>query len=408
MIRPANLDFATLATHAGREDFAELGIHSSPIDLSSTYPVPTPEEGTASYDAMTSGGSPQGSFVYARLFNPTVARTERAIAELEGAESCVAFASGMAATAALLLALPADRRHVVAVRPMYGGTDHLLESGMLPIQVTWAEANEVRSAIRPDTGLVFIETPANPTLALVDIGAVVKAAGSIPVAVDSTFATPVLQRPLEHGATMVLHSATKFLGGHGDVVAGVIATSEEWARKIRQVRILTGGILHPLAAFLLMRGLPTLPLRVEAAQRNAHELANRLAGHPVVAAVHYPGLPGGDPMGLIGRQMSGPGTLIAFEVHGGVEAGNALIRSLSLITSAVSLGSTDSLIQHPAGLTHRLIDPRVREAEGITDGLLRMSVGIESVDALWADLLVGLEAAAVASGAAVGAGVTAE
>ncbi|WP_337172669.1 PLP-dependent aspartate aminotransferase family protein [Gemmatimonas aurantiaca] len=394
MIRPAQSDLQTLAVHAGREDFLALGIHAPLIDLSSTYPVPDPEAGTASYDAMAAGGTPQGSAIYARLHNPTVARAEQAIATLEGAEACVAFASGMAATTAVLLAAAMDGRHVVAVRPLYGGTDHLLESGLLPIEVTFAEPHEVADAIRPDTGLVLIETPANPTLTLLDIEAIVRAAGKVPVVVDSTFATPVLQRPLAHGATMVLHSATKFLGGHGDVVAGVVATSEAWARRLRQVRILTGGILHPLAAFLLLRGLPTLPMRVQLAQKTAQDLVARLAAHPMVSAVHFPGHAGSDPMGLIGRQMAGPGTLIAFEVHGGVTAANALMRALTLITPAVSLGSTDSLIQHPAGLTHRLLDPAVREAEGITDGLLRLSVGLESADALWSDLSAGLDAAA--------------
>lgn len=395
-------DLATLAVHAGRHDFTQLGVHAAPLDLSSTYPVPDPEAGTASYDAMAAGGAPVGSAIYARLYNPTVARVEQAIAELEGAEACVAFASGMAATTAVLLATAMDGAHVVAVRPMYGGTDHLLESGMLPIQVSFVAPHEVASAIRPDTGLVFIETPANPTLALLDIAAIVESAGTVPVLVDSTFATPVLQRPLQHGAAMVLHSATKFLGGHGDVVAGVVCTSEARARRLRQVRVLTGGILHPLAAFLLLRGLPTLPLRVEQAQRNAVALAERLASHAMVSKLHFPGHGDSDPTGLIGRQMRGPGSLMAFELHGGTEAANAFLRALRLITPAVSLGSTDSLIQHPAGLTHRLMDPAVREAQGITDGLLRLSVGLESVDALWQDLLAGFAAAEQV--AAVGAG----
>jgi len=386
-------DLATLAVHAGRHDFTQLGVHAAPLDLSSTYPVPDPEAGTASYDAMAAGGGPVGSAIYARLHNPTVARVEQAIAELEGAEACVAFASGMAATTAVLLATAMDGAHIVAVRPMYGGTDHLLESGMLPIQVSFVAPHEVASAIRPDTGLVFIETPANPTLALLDIAAIVQAAGSVPVLVDSTFATPVLQHPLKHGAAMVLHSATKFLGGHGDVVAGVVCTSEARARRLRQVRVLTGGILHPLAAFLLLRGLPTLPLRVEQAQRNAIALAERLAAHPMVSRLHFPGHDDSDPTGLIGRQMRGPGSLMAFELHGGTDAANAFMRALRLITPAVSLGSTDSLIQHPAGLTHRLMDPAVREAQGITDGLLRLSVGLESVEALWQDLLMGFAAA---------------
>lgn len=388
-----DLDLATLAVHAGREDFLAAGVHAAPIDLSSTYPVPDPELGTASFDALAAGGAPQGTAIYARLHNPTVARVEGALAQLEGAEACVAFASGMAAMTAALLAAAQAGRHVVAVRPLYGGTDHLLETGILPIDVTFATADEVATAIRPDTSLVILETPANPTLDLVDIAAVVRAAGSVPVLVDSTFATPVLQRPLDHGAAMVLHSATKFLGGHGDVVAGAIAASEEWARRLRQVRILTGGILHPLAAFLLLRGLPTLPMRVERAQENARKIVARLAAHPLVAKVHYPGHDDSDPTGLVGRQMAGPGSLLAFEVHGGLEAANALMRALSLITPAVSLGSTDSLIQHPAGLTHRLVDPAARERMGITEGLLRLSVGIESVDAIWTDLETGLTAA---------------
>lgn len=389
-------DLATLAVHAGRHDFGDLGVHAAPIDLSSTYPAADPDAATASLDAMAEGGNPAGSAVYARLYNPTVARAESAIAELEGAEACVAFASGMAAMTAALLAVPAEARHVVAVRPLYGGTDHLLATGLLPVEVSFADADDVARAIRPDTGLIIVETPANPTLDLVDIGAIARVAGNVPVLVDSTFATPVLQRPLQHGAAMVLHSATKFLSGHGDVLAGVIATSEAHARKLRQVRILTGGVLHPLAAFLLLRGLPTLPMRVERAQANAQEIVRRLAAHPAVSKVYYPGHDGSDARGLVGRQMAGPGSLIAFELRSGAPGAKALIQSLTLITHAVSLGSTDSLIQSPAGLTHRLVDADARAAHHITAGLLRLSVGIESVDAIWRDLESGLAAATAA------------
>lgn len=392
-------DLATLAVHAGRDDFAALGVHAAPLDLSSTYPVGDPDAGTASLDAMVAGGAPQGSSVYARLHNPTVARFEGALAQLEGAEAAVAYASGMAAMTAALLAATQAKRHVVAVRPLYGGTDHLLATRLLALDVTFTSACGVAAAIRPDTALVIVETPANPTLDLVDIAAVVRASGRVPVLVDSTFATPVLQCPLAHGAAMVLHSATKFLGGHGDVVAGVIATSEAWARQLRQVRILTGALLHPLAAFLLLRGLPTLPLRVERAQETARAIVERLAAHPQVARVHYPGHDGSDPAGLIGRQMAGPGSLVAFTVHGGAPAASALIGALSLVTHAVSLGSTDSLIQQPAGLTHRVVDEAARESTGISDGLLRLSVGLESVDAIWRDLDAGLAAAARAQAA---------
>ena len=403
MYAPLPPDLDTLAVHAGREDFLTLGVHAAPIDLSSTYPVPDPDAGTASFDAMAAGGVPQGSAIYARLHNPTVARAEGAVAQLERGESCVAFASGMAAFTAVLLAY-ASHKHVVAVRPLYGGSDHLLTSGLLPVAVTFAEPHAVRDALRPDTALVIMETPANPTLALFDIRDIVAQAGTVPVMVDNTFATPVLQRPLEHGASLVMHSATKFLGGHGDVVAGMVVTSEAMARPLRQVRILTGGILHPLAAFLLLRGLPTLPMRVRTAQANPRVIVDRLAAHPVVSAVHYPGHGDSDPRGLIGRQMQGAGSLCAFEVRSGHDGAVALMKTLRLITPAVSLGSTDSLIQHPAGLTHRLLDPAVREAEGITDGMLRLSVGVEDAEAIWDDLARGLEAAACA-GSAVEAAV---
>lgn len=377
----------TRAVHAGREEFTELGVHAPPLDLSTTYPVRDTADAVAALEAMVEGrAGPDHNAVYSRLHNPTVARTERALARLEGAEAAVCFASGMAALTAALLAAQARGRHVVAVRPLYGTSDHLLASGLLGSEVTWAEPDTVARAIRPDTGLVVIETPANPTLDLVDIAAVVRHAGTVPVLVDSTFATPVLQQPLALGAAMVLHSATKFLGGHGDVLAGVIMTSEALAAPLRQVRLVTGSVLHPLAAYLLHRGLPTLPLRVERAQATAAELARRLAGHPAVAAVRYPGLPGQDPRRLVGRQMCGTGTLLAFEPEGGRPAAERMLAALRLITHAVSLGSTDTLIQCPDALTHHVVDPEARSATGISRGLLRLSVGLEDVEDLWEDL----------------------
>jgi methionine-gamma-lyase len=209
--------------------------------------------------------------------------------------------------------------------------------------------------------------------------------------VDSTFATPILQQPLTLGAAFSLHSATKFIGGHGDVVAGVVATSEAWARELRKVRILTGAILHPLGAYFLHRGLPTLPLRVRAAQANAIELAARLGTHPAVERVMFPGLAACDRRALVGRQMRGPGSMIAFEMRGGHDAAALVMHHVRLITPAVSLGSTDSLIQHPASLTHRVVDAQAREDSGIGAGLLRLSVGLEDVDDLWRDLASALE-----------------
>jgi methionine-gamma-lyase len=402
-VRDKRLSFDTLAVHAGREDFGEIGVHAPPLDLSTTYPTGDLASATASIEAMGTGGPPTGSFIYARFHNPTVARYEAALATLEGAEAAVAFSSGMAAlTAVLLAAREGGKNHVVAVRPLYGGSDALLAGGLLGHEVTFTTPPGVRNAVRPDTCLVVLETPGNPTLDLVDIAQAVRDAVGVPVLVDSTFMTPVLQRPLELGASIVLHSATKFLGGHGDVIAGVVATSEAWAVRIRKVRVATGALLHPLAAFLLHRGLPTLPLRVKAAQDGARMIADRLARHAKVTRVHYPGLPGGDPAGLLGRQMAGPGSVLSFEVAGGFEAARRVLDTVRVMTSAVSLGTTDTLIQHPAGLTHRCMGENAKATTGISDSLLRLSVGLEDPGDLWADLEEALAAAHAGAGAAPG------
>ncbi|GAB3940724.1 PLP-dependent transferase [Micromonospora vulcania] len=316
-----------------------------------------------------------------------MARFETALAELEGTAQAVAFASGMAAlTATLLAAARNDRRHIVAVRPLYGGTDHVLATGLLGTTVTWARPDEVAAAIRPDTALVIVETPANPTLDLVDIAALATAAGDTPLLVDNTVATPVLQQPARHGATLVLHSATKSIGGHGDVLAGVVACDADWAARLRQVRAVTGAILHPLGGYLLHRGLQTLPLRVRAQQATAEKLAGWLATHPAVQRVHHPSLH--DPAALVGRQLAGPGSLLAFEVRGGVSAAATVAGACRLITHAVSLGGVDTLIQHPASLTHRPVEGDAKPA----GGLLRLSIGLEDTEDLRADLAQALAA----------------
>ncbi|KRV49077.1 cystathionine gamma-synthase [Wenjunlia vitaminophila] len=380
---PLQLD--TLAVHAGREDLTELGVHAPPIDLSSTYPLPDIEAGGLSYEAMATGGAPtpDGGAVYARLWNPTVARFESALAVMEHAEAAVAFSSGMAAlTAAVLAALKeTGHRHVLAVRPLYGGTDHLLESGLLGAEVTFCSPAEVAAAVRPDTAMVVLETPANPTLDLVDVRAVVEAAGGVPVLVDNTFATPVLQNPLDLGASMVLHSATKYLGGHGDVIAGVIACGQQEAAALRRVRAVTGALLHPLGAYLLHRGLATLPVRVRTQQANAQRVAAWLATHPAVARVYYPGL-ADDPQDLLGRQMRGTGAMLSIDLRGGYEQAVRVTSAVRLFTHAVSLGGVDSLIQHPAALTHRPVPPEARPAAS----LLRLSIGLEDHEDLMADL----------------------
>ncbi|MEL6614720.1 MAG: PLP-dependent transferase [Bacteroidota bacterium] len=398
---PDDLSPDTLAVHAGRGDLRTLGVHAPPLDLSTTYPFDDLDGAVASLDAMMEGRGPTaGGPVYSRLHSPTIARFEDGLAAMEGTEASVAFASGMAAiTAAVLAARQASGgTHVVGVKPIYGTTDKLLSSGMLGLDVTWTDARGVADALREDTCLVCVETPVNPTLDLVDLEDVVRQAasgargesarGPVPVMCDSTFATPVLQQPAAHGVALVVHSGTKFIGGHGDVLAGVVACSETWAGALREVRILTGANLHPLAAYLLHRGLPTLPVRMRRAEETATTLAARLHAHEAVSHVYHPSIPGRDPLGLVGTQMSGPGAMLSFELAGGFEAADQLMRALRVITPAVSLGSTDTLIQHPAGLTQRVASG---EAGAITPGLLRLAVGLEDADDLWRDLLRGIE-----------------
>ena len=383
------LSFDTLAVHAGRNGLTEQGVHAVPIDLSTTAPLPSVQDGGQAYEQMATGGVHREgqSTVYQRLWNPTVARFEQGVAVLEGAPEAVAFATGMAALSAVLLAtVQAGKRHVVAVRPLYGGSDHLLASGVLGTEVTFTTAAGVRSALRPETGLVMVETPANPSLELVDIAQLAADSDGVPLLVDNTFASPVLQQPLRHGATLVLHSATKFLGGHGDAMGGVVAASPEWTTKLRRIRAVTGGILTPWPAYLLHRGLATLPVRVRAQQATAHKVAAALAGHGLVKAVHYPGLQECDPLGLVGTQMHGPGSLLAFELSS-AEHAERVPGAVRTVTHAVSLGGIDTLIQHPAGLTHR---PVAAEAKPHAR-LLRVSVGLEDAADIVADLLQAIE-----------------
>lgn len=385
----------TQAVHAGREDLTDAGVHALPIDLSTTNPLPDIETGGHSYETMATGGRQpsDGSAVYARLWNPTVARFESGLATMENAEAAVAFSSGMAGVSAALLAMCTgqNKAHVVAVRPLYGGTDHLLNTGMLGTETTYCAVDEVASAIREDTGLVILETPANPTLELVSISDVVEQAGSVPVLVDNTFATPVLQNPLDHGAAMSLHSATKYIGGHGDAVGGVIACSEQTAVQLRQIRAVTGGILHPMGAYLLHRGLATLPLRVHRAQETAQQVADWLSSHEEIDHVFYPRRED-DPAGVLAAgefaagefaaQMRGTGAMLAVRMSGGFAAAEQLTSGVRLFTHAVSLGGVDSLIQHPAALTHRPVAPEARPSADV----VRLSIGLEAPEDLIADL----------------------
>ena len=387
---PLSPHIETIAVHSGMDGVADSGSHVPTIDLSTTNPLTGVDVGGESYENLATGGrlAEGQSAVYQRLWQPGVARFEDGLSALEGTPGTVAFASGMAAlTAVLISCVTAGRPHIVALRPLYGGTDHVLATGLLGTTVTWVTASEVAGAIRDDTGLVLLESPANPTLELTDIRTVVDASGQVPVMVDNTFATPILQRPIEHGATLVMHSATKYLGGHGDAMGGTISGPVEWMVRLRQVRALTGGLLHPFGAYLLHRGLRTLPVRVRAQQSTAGTLAERLVGHPALNRVLYPGLPGQDPQGLLGRQASGAGALIALDLGGGYDAAVRFTEALRLISHAVSLGGIDSLVQHPASLTHRPVEASARPGAGI----VRLSIGLEHGDDLLADILQALE-----------------
>ena len=396
-MQTSSSQFETRAVHGGMSGVRASGSHVPVIDFSTTNPLPSVETGGLSYEELATGHDlGEGrSAVYQRLWQPGVARFEESLAGLEGTDGAVAFGSGMAALAATLIAAAsAGTPHVVAVRPLYGGTDHVLESGLLGTRVTWTDAAGIAEAIEADTGLVVVETPANPTLELVDLRRVVDAAGDVPVLVDNTFATPVLQRPAEFGATLVLHSATKYLGGHGDVMGGVVAADRDWVERLRRVRALTGGLLHPMAAYLLHRGLRTLPVRVRAQQATAQVLAERLGEHPAVARVRYPGLPGQDPAGLVGTQLEGPGSIIALELAGGYDAAARFTEACELVTHAVSLGGVDSLVQHPASLTHRPVAGEAKPGAAV----VRLSIGLEHVDDLTADLMAALDAATEVGG----------
>ena len=386
---PKSRSLLTRAVHAGR-DRHQIP-HTPLIDLSTTTRIADLEQAISSIDDLNGGKGLADNPIYARLHNTTVAGFEAGLAELEEAEACVAFASGMAAITALLLSAAQLGKKIVALRPIYGGTDALLSSELLPLSVVWSTPEQLQEELDSEVALIWVETPANPTCHLHNIATIVKQAQGIPVVVDSTFATPVLQQPLSLGASYVIHSATKFIGGHSDVLAGVILCSESDAQPLRKIRLMTGANLHPLSGYLLHRGLQTLPLRVLAAQENASFLAQKLLEHPSVSSVFHPSLQQCDPEGLVGRQMSGPGSLLAFELQGGLHEADRFMKQLKLSTPAVSLGSVDTLIQHPAGLTHRNATAESRLAAGITEGLLRVSVGIEDKEDLWLDIKQALQ-----------------
>ena len=388
---------ATLAVHAGQGHDPATGAHATPIYQTSTFVLGDVARGAALFAGEEAGN------VYSRIGNPTVAAVERKLAELEGAEGAVAFASGMGAAAAVLLSLLKSGDEVLILGPIYGGTRGLLEE-MLPRFGITARAvtdAELEGAVGENTRMLYVETPTNPDLTIHDlalVGAVAKRHGLVSVA-DGTFATPYLTRPLEHGIDLVLHSATKYLGGHGDLLGGLVAGRLELLEPVRMEGLRhLGATMDPHVAFLLLRGMKTLHLRMAAHCANARAVAEALVGLPGVAAVHYPGLESHPGHAVAARQMDGFGGMVSVTFEGGRPAAAAFLEALELFDHAVSLGDVASLACHPASTTHQLLPVEMLEAEGVTEGLVRLSVGIEAVDDLVADVkraaaAVGLAAA---------------
>lgn len=382
----------TKAIHGGLDPAAHRGAVSVPIYQTSTFAFPSAEEGAARF----AGDSPGP--IYTRLGNPTVQALESCVADLEDGCGAIATATGMAAISTVFLALLRGGDHIVATDPLYGSSRTLLTRffsrlGVTSTFVAAVDSAALAAAIRPETRLVYVETPANPTLDLVDLAAasaVARAAG-IPLVVDNTFAGPHLQRPIEWDADVVLHSMTKSLNGHSDVIAGIVVAREPaMLAVLRDAAISFGLTIDPHQAWLALRGIRTLGMRVERAQENAIAIARWLEPHEEVAWVRYPGLPSHPQFELAQRQMSGPGSVMAFELRGGAEAGRILMNSVRLITLAVSLGGVESLIEHPASMTHKGVAQDEQRRQGITAGLVRLSAGCEDLDDLLADLAQGL------------------
>jgi methionine-gamma-lyase len=391
----------------GGRGFATRAIHQS--DLSGTAdgtPVVTPLFQTANWAFSTSEayagviGEDEPGYVYTRLGNPTTATFERVLADLEGAEAALCLASGMAAVHLVAIGVCGAGDRIVSGGAVYGGSRSLFANVLprLGIAAEFVDANNpeaVRRAMADRTKLLYVETISNPLMGVPDLPRLAEIAhehGALLV-VDNTFATPYYCRPLEWGADLVLHSATKYLGGHADLIAGVVAGSAERIAAFRKMTEDVGGIAAPLTAWLLLRGVKTLALRMERHTANAARVAEFLEGHRAVARVFFPWLPSHPDHEVARRLLTGPGGMIAFEVKGGVEGGQRLQDALQLCVRAASLGECHTLITHPASTTHRQLNREQREAVGITDGLIRLSVGLEDVEDIIADLAQALDTA---------------
>lgn len=393
--KKSDLGFSTRAIHHGYNPLENNGALIAPIYLTSTFAFPTAEYGAGCF-----AGEEQGHF-YTRISNPTLALLESRMAALESGEAAVAFSSGMGAIAATFWTLLRPADEIIVSRTLYGCTFALLhhgiaEFGINVLHVDMSNLADVEAAITPATRMIYVETPANPNMQLVDIAAISAIAhkhDNITVVIDNTYCTPYLQRPLEMGADVVVHSATKYLSGHSDITAGVVVARQTVADKIRLqgLKDLTGAVLSPQDAYLLMRGLKTLALRMDRHCSSALAIAQFLEEHPAVESVTYPGLPSFPQYALATRQMKMPGGMIAFELKGGLEAGRRFMNALSLFSRAVSLGGAESLAQHPASMTHSTYTREERALHDISEGLVRLAVGLEDLDDVLADITQALK-----------------
>lgn len=384
-----NVGYNTKIIHAGQSPDPATGALATPIHQTSTFVFENAAQGAARFALQEDG------YIYTRLGNPTQHALEEKMAALEHAEAALAVASGITAIATTFWTLCGQGDHIVASDTLYGCTHALLSHSMpkFGIEVTFVDASNpdnIRKAMQPNTKVVYIETPANPTLEIIDIAqaAQIAHAHNVKLAVDNTFMSPYCQRPLDLGADIVVHSATKYINGHGDVIAGIMCGHKDFIDQARLVGIkdITGGCISPFNAWLTLRGLKTLGVRMERHCQNAMEVANYLAQHPAVEKVNYPGLASHPQHQLAKTQMSHFGAMISFEIKGGVEAGRRVMDSVQLCLLAVSLGDTETLIQHPASMTHSPVPREERLKAGITDGLIRLSVGLEDTKDIIADL----------------------
>ena len=386
--------FNTRAVHAGSRPDPQHGGVSVPIYQSSTFAFESVDQGAGRFRGDEPG------YIYTRMGNPTTAALEEAVAELEGGHAGLATSSGMAAIFSVLYTYLEAGAHLVGTASVYGPSrvvveKHFRRYGVTSDFVDTADLDTVKGAIRPETRVLYIETPGNPTIRLTDIAGCAEIAreNGLILITDNTFASPILQRPIEHGADIVVHSMTKYLNGHADVVAGMIVTSnEEQRRSVRNVLNHHGGCIDPHQAWLVHRGLKTLGMRVRQAQSNAEEIFRFLREHPAVEWVTYPGDPDFPQRELVDRQMDGSGSILCFGVTGGLEGGRQLMERVEVATLAVSLGGVETLIEHPASMTHASMSPEARDRACITDNLIRLAVGCEDAEDLIEDLRQGLDA----------------